>query len=105
MKMERLISNLNVRIIYQYLAALKFASQEYEHDPHEDHGQVIVHLATAAVAAAAVGIAVAPRLTCHGMGGGRGVLEQIGAALVTASAESLGQQDRCLLGLRVPVSG
>ena len=100
--MERLISNLNVRIVYQYLAALKFASQEYEHDPHEDHGQVVVHLATAA---AAVGIAVAPRLTCHGMGGGRGVLEQIGAALVTASAESLGQQDRCLLGLRVPVSG
>ena len=86
------------------MAALKFASQEYEHDPHEDHGQVVVHLTTAAVAAA-VGIAVAPRLTCHGMGGGRGVLEQIGAALVTASAEPLGQQDRCLLGLRVPVSG
>ena len=81
---------------YQSLAALKFASQKYEHDAHEDHGQVVVHLATAAVAA----VAVAPRLICRRMDGG-----VIGAALVPASAESLGKQDRCLLGLRVPVSG
>ena len=95
-----------LRIVNQSLAVLKFASQEYEHDTHEDHGQMVVHLTTAAaVAIAAVGVAVTPRMTCRRIGGGVLDRDRIGAALVTASAEPLGQQDRCLLGLRAPVSG
>lgn len=67
-------------------------SQEYENDAHKNHGQVVVHLAATAAAAAVVRVAAIPRLTYHGMG--RGALWRINATTAAASAESLGQQDR-----------
>ena len=69
---------------------MRFASQENEYDPHENHRQVVIHHATAA--AAAVRVSAVPRLSAYGEGGCAHM--RFSVTLIAAAAESLGHQDR-----------